>query len=42
LEADPAVRFTHAIEHEEPAKSTGGFAGHIDFEDALQLRREAV
>lgn len=40
LEADPAVQFVHAIEHQRPAKSTGGFAGHIDFEDALQLGRE--
>lgn len=42
LEADPAVRFAHAIEHGEPATTTGGFAGHIDFSDALALRREAA
>lgn len=33
LEADPAVVFAHAIEDERPAKSSGGFRGHITLED---------
>lgn len=36
LEADPAVRFAHAIEHEEPARSTGAFLGEIDLGEALR------
>jgi glutathione S-transferase len=33
LEADPAVIFAHAIEDERPAKSSGGFRGHITLEE---------
>ena len=33
LEADPAVIFAHAIEDERPAKSGGGFLGHITLEE---------
>jgi len=36
LEADPAVQFAHAIEHGEPARSTGGFRGEIRLEEALE------
>lgn len=33
LEADPAVAFAHAIEEARPAKSAGGFRGHVTFEE---------
>jgi glutathione S-transferase len=33
LESDPAVVFAHAIEDERPAKSSGGFLGHVALED---------
>jgi glutathione S-transferase len=33
LEADPAVVFAHAIEHERPATSTGGFRGHVTLDE---------
>ena len=33
LEADPAVAFAHAIEEERPAKSAGGFRGHVKLEE---------
>jgi len=43
LADDPAVRFALAIEHGEDARSSGGFAGHVGLEDALQLlAREAA
>ena len=32
---DPAVRFAHAVEHQEPATSAGGFLGHVGFESLL-------
>jgi glutathione S-transferase len=32
---DPAVRFAHAIEHEEPATSAGGFLGHVVLDEVL-------
>lgn len=32
---DPAVRFAHAIEHEEPASSAGGFLGHVGLDEVL-------
>jgi glutathione S-transferase len=38
LEADPAVAFAHAIEDQRPAKSAGGFLGHVPLEE-LQARR---
>lgn len=37
LEADPAVRFAHAIEEQRPATSAGGFSGEVDLEEALAL-----
>lgn len=36
LQADPAVRFALAIEHEEPATSAGGFRGHVSLEEVLE------
>ncbi|MBC8038482.1 MAG: glutathione S-transferase family protein [Rhizobiales bacterium] len=33
LETDPAVIFAHAIEDDKPAKSAGGFLGHVSLED---------
>lgn len=42
LLADPAVRFAHAIEHEEPAQSSGGFAGHVSLQQALADQRLAA
>ena len=36
LEADPAVRFAHAIERGEPATTTGGFAGELRLDDILR------
>ncbi|SOY49425.1 glutathione S-transferase family protein [Cupriavidus taiwanensis] len=38
LEADPAVRFAHAIERQAPAQSSGGFQGHVALADVLALR----
>jgi glutathione S-transferase len=35
LEADPAVIFAHAIERQEVATSTGGFAGEVPFHQVL-------
>jgi glutathione S-transferase len=32
---DPAVRFAHAIEHEEAAVSAGGFQGHASLDELL-------
>lgn len=32
---DPAVRFAHAIEHEEPATGAGSFLGHVTLGDML-------
>jgi glutathione S-transferase len=40
MKEDPAVRFAHAIEHEEPATSTGGFAGQVSLDDALRLMKK--
>jgi glutathione S-transferase len=39
---DPAVRFAHAIEHEEPAVSAGGFEGHVRLEDVLVQMKNAA
>ncbi|MBX9454761.1 MAG: glutathione S-transferase family protein [Rhizobium sp.] len=39
---DPAVRFAHAIEHDEPATSAGGFLGHVGLDEVLgQMGRAA-
>ncbi|RST54436.1 glutathione S-transferase family protein [Variovorax sp. MHTC-1] len=37
LEADPAVKFAHAIEAQQPALGAGGFVGHIALEEVLAL-----
>ena len=42
LEADPAVQFAHAIEHGDPARSTGGFRGEISLEAVLQQMKQAA
>lgn len=39
---DPAVRFAHAIEHEEEAVSAGGFQGHLSMDDMLGEIRKAA
>lgn len=39
---DPAVRFAHAIEHEEPATSAGGFLGHVKLNDVLSEMTKAA
>jgi len=39
---EPAVRFAHAIEHQEKAESTGSFMGEIDLDQALGLLRQAA
>jgi glutathione S-transferase len=39
---DPAVRFAHAIEHEEKAMSSGGFQGHISLDDVLKESKKAA
>lgn len=36
IEQDPGVRFAHAIEHEQPAVSAGGFRGHVSLEEVLE------
>ncbi|MCO4861528.1 glutathione S-transferase family protein [Cupriavidus sp. WGlv3] len=38
LEADPAVRFAHAIERQASAQSEGGFQGHVTLEEVLAQR----
>jgi len=40
LDADPAVRFAHAIEAGEPARGSGAFRGHVALE-ALEPRLAA-
>lgn len=35
LESDEAVRFAHAIEHEQAASSAGDFRGHVSFDAVL-------
>jgi glutathione S-transferase len=39
---DPAVRFAHAIEHEEPATSAGGFLGHVSLDEVLGRMSKAA
>ena len=39
---DPAVRFAHAIEHEKPATSAGGFQGHVSLDDMLGQMSKAA
>ena len=35
LQEDPAVRFAWAVEHEEDARTTGNFLGHVSLDEAL-------
>ncbi|HMA13277.1 MAG TPA: hypothetical protein VKP12_00730, partial [Kiloniellaceae bacterium] len=42
LKDDPGVRFALAIEHGEDAQSSGGFAGHVTLEEALEEMKEAA
>lgn len=42
LQADPAVRFAHTIEHREPATSAGGYRGEVGLEQALDLLRQVA
>lgn len=37
LKDDPGVRFALAIEHEEEARSSGGFAGHVSLQEAVAM-----
>ena len=39
LEADPAVRFAHAIERGEAAQGTAGFLGHVPLDQIPALSR---
>lgn len=39
LEADPAVRFAHAIEAQTAALSSGGFLGEVEIAEARGSRR---
>jgi glutathione S-transferase len=39
LEDDPAVRFAHAVEEEQNARSSGAFRGHVSLNEALELLR---
>jgi glutathione S-transferase len=41
LQQDAAVRFAHAIEEQQPARSKGGFLGHVTLEEALDLIRRS-
>jgi glutathione S-transferase len=42
LKDDAGVRFALAIEHEEAAQSSGGFAGHVSLEEALAMVKAAA
>jgi glutathione S-transferase len=42
LEADPAVRFAHAIERGEPATTVGSFMGEVSLDDILQQQALAA
>jgi glutathione S-transferase len=42
LEADPAVRFAHAIERGEPAVSVGRFMGEVSLDDVLRQQALAA
>ena len=41
LQADPAVVFAHAIEHQQPARSSGGFLGEVALDEAVRDKRAA-
>ena len=42
LENDPAVRFAHAIEDQQPAQSSGGYRGQISATESLNLIKAAA
>jgi glutathione S-transferase len=42
LEADPAVRFAHAVERGEPAVSVGRFMGEVSLHDVLRQQALAA
>ncbi len=42
MQQEPAVRFAHAIEHRQDAKSSGGFRGEVDLAEALGLLKQAA
>ena len=42
LEADPAVRFAHAVERGETAVSGGGFLGDVTLDDVLRQQALAA
>jgi glutathione S-transferase len=42
LWADPAVRFAHAIEHEEAATSAGGWQGHVTLDEMVVAVAQAA
>jgi glutathione S-transferase len=42
LEADPAVRFAHAVERGEAARPTGAFLGEVSLDEALGHLRQAA
>ncbi|EJC82212.1 glutathione S-transferase [Rhizobium leguminosarum bv. trifolii WSM2297] len=42
MQQQPAVRFAHAIEHRQEAKSSGGFLGEVDLTEALGLLKQAA
>lgn len=39
MASDPAVRFAHAIEHDDPTRSSGGFMGHVSLDEVLAVRQ---
>ncbi|ALN93282.1 MULTISPECIES: glutathione S-transferase family protein [Lysobacter] len=41
LQADPAVVFAHAIEQQQPARSSGGFLGEVALDEAVRYKRAA-
>jgi glutathione S-transferase len=42
LKDDPAVHFALAVEHGDPAQSSGGFAGEVSLEEALAMVKEVA
>ncbi|HWT59601.1 MAG TPA: glutathione S-transferase family protein [Rhizobium sp.] len=42
MQQQPAVRFAHAIEHRQEAKSSGGFLGEVELAEALGLLKQAA
>jgi len=42
MQEEPAVRFAHAIEHRQEAKSSGGFRGEVGLAEALGLLKQAA